>query len=106
MTRTGWGTLSLVALVACSSGYDGEYDCEQSAACQQRITGEPYTDTQIEICTDYSDDAYDGLSDTQQDYLDDVFEACEEETSCAYIVCVCEYSGRDDTTCEEARQHR
>lgn len=104
MKRVGWGMLGLLALTGCG-GYDADYDCEQTAACQERITGQPVTDTEIDLCADFSDGVYDDLSDAEQNYLDDVFEACEDEESCGYIVCVCEYGDRGNTTCEDARQH-
>ena len=105
MNRAGWGMLSLLALAACGGGYDAEYDCEQSASCNERITGQPVTDTEIEICADRSENIYDGLTDTQQSYLDDVFEACEDEEACAYVVCACDYADSPDAQCEQAREH-
>lgn len=92
------------AALGCGGGYDAEYDCEQTVACQEAILDQEAPASTVETCIDNSEALYDDLSDDLQDLLDDAFESCESETSCAYVACVCDEFGIDNQQCADARR--
>lgn len=95
----------LVALLAtgCGGGYDIEYDCEQTLACNQELYGTPSSDTAQDACVAATEEIYEDLSDDQQERVEEVVDRCSESTSCDYIVCICDQLGAQTQQCVDAR---
>jgi len=104
--KLSWLVLTVLTLPACG-GYDAEHACEESAACEERVTGQPVSRAAVEGCISRSEDAYDEANEDIQDSVDDAFDACEDYEACSYFVCVCEFFGTttSDPNCVEARKH-
>ncbi len=97
--------LGLLVLPACG-GYDAEYDCEQTVACAELMTGQSISRAAIEGCIERSEAFYDDVDEDTQDYMDEASDTCGDEKACRYVVCVCDFLYLvNDPGCAEARKH-
>ena len=103
-----YASLTFITLfAACAGGFDATDTCEQTAACLQKLGEIPgVSDADIDVCADELERVYDNASGTEQDRLDNAYEACEGKSSCDFFACLCDEGGADTPQCEDARMNR
>jgi len=82
-----------------------EIYCDELAACWDEVLPGNIRQSGVDDCVDALDEDLDGLSSAERQPFEDGVQSCNDEESCAFIVCMCDHDLLSDHTCDPARKH-